>query len=43
MSLPPPGNGGDDKVVEFPKTPEERRALRKAKDTPERQRLINVY
>jgi hypothetical protein len=43
MSLPPPGNGGDDKVVEFPKTPEERRALRKAKDTLERQRLINVF
>jgi hypothetical protein len=37
------GNGGGDKVVEFPKTPEERRALRKAKNTLERQRLINVF
>ena len=37
------GNGGDDKVVEFPKTPEERRALRKAKDDLEKQRLINVF
>jgi hypothetical protein len=37
------GNGGDDRVVEFPKTPEERRALRKAKDDLERRRLINVF
>src|SRR5690242_10641921 len=36
-------NGGDDKVIEFPKTAEERRALRKAKETLERQRLINVF
>jgi hypothetical protein len=35
-------NGGD-KIVEFPKTPEERRALRKAKDDLEKQRLINVF
>ena len=34
---------GDDKVVKFPKTPEERRALRKAKDDLERQRLVNVF
>ena len=36
-------NGGGAKVVEFPKTPEERRALRKAKESAERQRLINTF
>jgi hypothetical protein len=36
--------GGDgDKVVEFPKTAEERKALRKAKQDLERQRLIAVF
>jgi len=34
---------GDDKVVEFPRTAEERRALRKAKEDLEKQRLINVF
>ena len=34
---------GDDKVVEFPKTAEERRALHKAKQDLEKQRLINVF
>ena len=39
-----PSTGGDDnKVVEFPKTAEERRALRKAKQDLERQRLISVF
>jgi hypothetical protein len=37
------GNGGDDKVVAFPKTAEERRALRKAKENLEKQRLVNVF
>jgi hypothetical protein len=37
------GNGGDDRVIQFPKTPEERRALRKAKQDQEKQRLINVF
>jgi hypothetical protein len=36
-------SGGDDKVIEFPKTAEERRALRKAKQDLERQRLIAVF
>ena len=31
----------DNKVVEFPKTAEERRALRKAKQDIERQKLVN--
>jgi hypothetical protein len=31
------------RVVQFPKTAEERRALRKAKDDLEKQRLINVF
>jgi hypothetical protein len=34
---------GDNKVVEFPKTAEERRALRKAKQDIERQRLIHCF
>ena len=34
---------GGDKVVAFPTTPEERRALRKAKQDRERQRLVNVF
>ena len=34
---------GDDNVVQFPKTAEERRALRKAKEALEKQRLINVF
>ena len=39
-----PGTGGDDdKVVAFPKTAEERKALRKAKQAIERQRLIAVF
>ena len=37
------GNGGDDKVIQFPKTDAERNALRKAKETLEKQRLINVF
>ena len=37
------GDGGGDKVVTFPTTPEERRALRKAKQDRERQRLVNVF
>ena len=37
------GNDGDDNVVQFPKTAEERRALRKAKEALEKQRLINVF
>jgi hypothetical protein len=37
------GNGGDGNVVEFPKTPEERRALRKAKEELQKQRLINMF
>ena len=37
-------DGGDtNKVVEFPKTPEERRALRKAKSDLEKTRLIDVF
>jgi hypothetical protein len=36
--------GGDDnKVIEFPKTAEERRALRKARQDIERQRLVNLF
>jgi hypothetical protein len=35
--------GGDDKVVVFPKTAEERRALRKAKEDLEKQRLVNTF
>jgi hypothetical protein len=34
---------GDDTVVEFPKTAEERRALRKAKQDIERQKLVNSF
>ena len=34
---------GDDKVVAFPKTDEERRSLRKAKQDREKQRLINTF
>jgi len=34
---------GGDKVVAFPTTPEERRALRKAKQDRDRQRLINTF
>src|SRR5215813_6816203 len=37
------GDGGGDKVVAFPTTSEERRALRKAKQDRERQRLVNVF
>src|SRR6516162_2463489 len=37
------GDGGGDKVVTFPTTAEERRALRKAKQDRERQRLVNVF
>jgi hypothetical protein len=33
----------DDNVVQFPKTAQERRALRKAKEALEKQRLINVF
>ena len=44
---PVAGGGGDDntgdRVVQFPKTAEERRALRKAKEDLEKQRLINVF
>jgi hypothetical protein len=36
------GNGGDGTVVEFPKTAEERRALRKAKEDLEKQRLVDA-
>jgi hypothetical protein len=36
-------NNTGDRVVQFPKTPEERRALRKAKDDLEKQRLVNVF
>jgi hypothetical protein len=34
---------GDDKVVAFPKTAEERHALRKAKQDIERQKLVNLF
>ena len=34
---------GDGEVVQFPKTAEERKALRKAKQDQERQPLINVF
>jgi hypothetical protein len=34
---------GDNKVVEFPKTAEERRALRKARQDIERQKLVNLF
>jgi hypothetical protein len=37
------GNGGENPVVPFPKTAEERRALRKAKEDQEKHRLINVF
>jgi hypothetical protein len=37
------GNGGDDKVVQFPKTEAERAALRKAKENLEKQRLVNTF
>src|SRR5258707_6489218 len=33
----------DDKVVAFPKTAEERKALRKAKQDIERQNLVNLF
>src|SRR6516162_5896466 len=33
----------DDKVVRFPTTPEERRALHRARQEAERQHLINVF
>ena len=35
--------GDANKIVSFPKTPEERRALRKAKDDLEKQRLVDVF
>ena len=39
-----PSTGGDDnKVVQFPTTPEERRALHRAKQQAERQRLANLF
>jgi hypothetical protein len=41
--MSPSTSGDDNKVVEFPKTAEERRALRKAKQDIERQRLINCF
>jgi hypothetical protein len=37
------GNSDDNKILPFPKTDEERRALRKAKQALEKQRLINVF
>jgi hypothetical protein len=37
------GNGGDGTVVQFPKTAEERRALRKAKEDLEKQRLVSTF
>jgi hypothetical protein len=37
------GNGGGDNIAQFPKTAEERRALRKAKQDAAKQRLINVF
>ena len=36
-------NGDDSNVVGFPQTPEERRALRKAKQDIEKRKLINVF
>ena len=41
--MSPSTNGDDNKVVEFPKTAEERKALRKAKQDLERQQLIAVF
>ena len=44
MSTSGGSDGGDtSKVVDFPKTAEERRALRKAKDDLEKQRLVDVF
>jgi hypothetical protein len=37
------GNVGGDNIAQFPKTAEERRALRKAKQDREKQRLINIF
>ena len=36
-------SNGDDKVVRFPSTPEERRAHHRARQEAERQRLINLF
>jgi hypothetical protein len=36
-------SNGDDNVVQFPRTAEERRALRKAKEDLERQRLVSTF
>ena len=36
-------SNNDDKVVAFPKTAEERKALRKAKQDIERQKLVNLF
>jgi hypothetical protein len=36
-------NGGDDKIVQFPKTAEERRSLHKARQDQEKQRLVNMF
>jgi hypothetical protein len=41
--MSPATGGDDDNVVEFPKTAEERKALRKAKQDIERQRLIHCF
>jgi hypothetical protein len=37
------GGSGDDKIIPFPRTSEERRALRKAKEVLEKQRLVNTF
>jgi hypothetical protein len=41
--MSPSTGEGDDKVVQFPTTEEERRALRRAKQEVERQRLVNLF
>jgi hypothetical protein len=36
-------NGGDDNIVQFPKTAEDLRSLHKARQDQEKQRLINIF
>src|SRR5262245_31549391 len=41
--MPSNTSDGEDRVVQFPTTAEERRALRRARQEAERQRLVNLF
>lgn len=43
LDIPNTGGDDDNKVVQFPTTPEERRALHRAKQEAERQRLARLF